>query len=308
MKIYHGLEAFRRLDYAVVTSGTFDGVHKGHQKILNRVNEIARANNGESVLITYWPHPRIVLQKDSSNLKLLSTFEEKASILSRQGIDHLIRIPFTHEFADLSSQTFIQDILVDKIGTRKLVIGYDHRFGKNREGSFEHLIVHSAKYGFQVEEISRQDVDKIGVSSTKIRSALDSGHIEMANEFLGRPYEVTAKVVEGDKVGRSIGFPTANLFVEDEYKLIPSDGVYAVKIAIENQIYEGMLNIGFRPTLNGRDRSIEVHIFGFDGQLYGQELVVQFFKFIRSEIQFANLEELKYQLEQDKAMVLSVFK
>lgn len=306
MKIYQRLDEFIRLDYAVVTSGTFDGLHKGHQKILNRVQEIARQHNGESVIITYWPHPRLVLQKGDSGLKLLSTFEEKAELLNRQGIDHLICIPFTPEFSQLSSQDFIQQILVERIGTKKLVIGYDHRFGKNREGSFEHLVKHAPEYGFDVEEISRQDVDNIGVSSTKIRFALEDGDIDLANEFLSRPYRISGTVVEGNKIGRELGFPTANIKVNDPYKLVPGDGAYAVRVNHKRKVFKGMLNIGFRPTIQGMDKAIEVNIFDLNEELYGQELSIDFIKLLRKEIKFKNLEELRQQLLRDQSLASKI--
>ena len=199
MKIYHSIDDFSKLDNAVVTSGTFDGVHIGHQKILERLKEIAEKFNGETVVITFWPHPRLVLYPDDQSLKVLNTFEEKAELLKAEGIQHLLRIPFTKEFSQISSQQFIDHILVKQIGTRKLVIGYDHRFGKNREGSFEQLKINGPQYGFDVEEISRQDVDEVGVSSTKIRNALVAGDIDTANHFLGRPYMITGRVIKGDK-------------------------------------------------------------------------------------------------------------
>src|SRR6478609_3594912 len=220
MKIYHGIEDFSRLDYAVVTSGTFDGVHLGHQKILSRLSEIASGQKkGETVVITFWPHPRLVLKPDTS-LKLLNTFEEKAELLKEQGIQHLIRIPFTKEFSQLTSEEFIIKILVETIGTKKLVIGYDHHFGKNREGSFEQLKLNGPKYGFEVEEISRQDVDHIGVSSSKIRIAIETSDLETATHLLGRPYSLNGRVIKGDQIGRIIGFPTANLEIDSNHKLI----------------------------------------------------------------------------------------
>src|SRR6478736_7073749 len=230
MRIYYNLDDFNPVRNAVVTSGTFDGVHVGHQKILSRLHEIAERTNGETVVITFWPHPRLVLNPEA-DIKLLNTFEEKAELLKEQGVHHLLRIPFTKEFSQLTSEQFITKILVEKIGTRKLVIGYDHHFGKNREGSFEQLKLNGPTYGFEVEEIPRQDVDHIGVSSTKIRQALEEGDVETASHFLGRPYSISGAVIKGDKLGRVLGFPTANIDIDAHHKLIPAEGIYAVTVS-----------------------------------------------------------------------------
>lgn len=291
---------------AVVTSGTFDGVHVGHQKILGRLKELARETGGESVVVTFWPHPRFVLHPEDSSLKLLSTFEEKAALFDALGVDHLVRIPFTRSFSRLSSDEFIRKILVEKIGTRYLVIGYDHRFGKNREGSFDYLKAHAHEYGFEVEEIPRQDVDHIGVSSTKIRKALSEGDTHAANEYLGRPYNIQGEVTYGNKVGRSIGFPTANLQITASYKLVPADGVYAVKAQVQGKEYQGMMNIGFRPTVDGKFRQLEVHLFDFDQTIYGEMMNVLIIGHIRKEVKFDNVESLKAQLEQDKRAALQI--
>lgn len=300
MKIYHGIDDFTRLDYAVVTSGTFDGVHVGHQKILQRLSEIATKNGGETVVITFWPHPRLVLHPEDDALKLLNTFEEKAALLKEQGVQHLIRIPFTKEFSQLTSDEFIRNILVDTIGTKTLVIGYDHRFGKNREGSFEQLKLNAHLYGFEVEEIPRQDIDHIGVSSTKIRHALEVGDIKTATHLIGREYTLTGIVIKGDKIGRLMGYPTANIELDTKYKQIPSDGIYAVSVSHEKRTYQGMLYIGNRPTINGIKRNIEVNIFNFEAEIYGESLTVHFHAYIRGDMKFNDLEELKQQLHQDK--------
>ncbi|MEQ8244011.1 bifunctional riboflavin kinase/FAD synthetase [Fulvivirga sp.] len=306
MNIYHRLEDFKPLNFAVVTSGTFDGVHVGHQQILKRVNEVAKANNGESVLITYWPHPRLVLYPDDTELRLLNTFEEKADLLREQGIDHLLRIPFTKEFSQLTSEQFIQKVLIQTINTKKLVIGYDHRFGNNREGRFEQLKANSVNYGFEVEEIPKQEVDHVGVSSTKIRNSLLQGEVDQANDLLGSEYSMVGRVVKGEKIGRIIGFPTANLEIEMRHKLIPADGAYAVKVVSNRTTYNGMLNIGYRPTVNGKVKSIEVHIFDFANDIYGENLKILFVKRIRAEQKFADIETLKTQLEIDKKESLKI--
>jgi riboflavin kinase/FMN adenylyltransferase len=304
MKIYHGIDDFSRLGCAVVTSGTFDGVHLGHRKILSRLKEIAEQEKGETVVITFWPHPRLVLHPEDTTLKLLNTFEEKAELLKAEGIQHLVRIPFTKEFSQLTSEEFIYKILVQTIGTRKLVIGYDHHFGKNREGSFEQLKLNGPRYGFQVEEIPRQDVDHIGVSSTRIRQALEQGDIATATHFLGTPYSLTGRVVMGDKLGRVLGYPTANLEVENKNKLIPEDGIYAATVRHEHRFYKGMLYIGNRPTIDGVKQNIEVNIFDFSKEIYGESLTVYFHTRIRGDQKFNDLEELKHQLALDRESAL----
>ena len=306
MIVYEGLDQFSRLPKAVVTSGTFDGVHIGHQKILAKLTDMAKEKGGETVVITFWPHPRMVLHADSRDLKLLSTFEEKAALLEKAGIDHLIKIAFTKEFSQLSSIEFIRKILIDSIGTTHLVIGYDHRFGKNREGSFDHLVANKKEYGFEVEEISRQDIDNVGVSSTRIRNALAQGQVEVAAEYLGRPYSFEGTVVEGDKIGRRLGFPTANIHIPQKFKLIPADGVYAVETILEGKKYWGMLNIGQRPTVGGLNTTVEVHVFGLDENIYGRNLTIFLIKQIRTELKFESLEMLKQQLQQDKEAALAI--
>ena len=308
MKIYHGLDDFTPLQYAVVTSGTFDGVHVGHQKIFSRLREIASRNFGETVVLTFWPHPRLVLHPEDDSLKLLNTFEEKAELLKDQGIQHLIRIPFTKDFSQLTSEEFIQQILVKTIGTRKLVIGYDHHFGKNREGSFEQLKLNAPRYGFDVEEIPRQEVDHVAVSSTKIRKALEDGDIETANHFLGQTYRITGMVVSGDRIGHTLGYPTANIEVETRYKLIPLDGIYAVTVRIGQRSFGGMLYIGCRPTLEGTKRNIEVNIFDFDEDIYGETISVHFQKMLRGDEKFADLESMKAQLANDKEQALAILR
>jgi len=307
MKVYHGLDEFKKLDYAVVTSGTFDGVHFGHQRILQRVTEVAGKNGGESVLLTYWPHPRLVLYPEQE-LYLLSSIEEKAELLSQNHIDHLIILPFTKAFADLSSEEFIKEILVEKIGTKKLVIGYDHKFGKNREGSFDELKKDGPLYGFEVEEIPKQMIENNAVSSTKIRRALMAGDVHTANEYLGRPYCIHGKVIEGDKIGRTIDFPTANIEVSFKNKLIPAEGIYAVIVALGKRAFKGMLNIGYRPTFGGTQKRVEAHLFDFSENIYEKPIRVDFHARIRSEIKFENAASLKAQLHHDKIETLKILK
>lgn len=308
MKIYHSPGDFTRLPFAVVTSGTFDGVHLGHRKILDRVKEIAARHQGETVVITFWPHPRLVLKPEEQTLKLLNTFEEKAELLKEQGIQHLVRIPFTKEFSQLSSLEFVHRILIDAIGTRKLVIGYDHHFGKNREGSFELLRANAPQLGFDVEEIPAQDIDHVTVSSSKIRRALESGDVTTASHFLGRSYSITGLVVKGDKLGRVMGYPTANISIESHFKLVPADGIYAVRVLHGDRRYGGMLYIGNRPTVAGIKRSIEVNIFDFDSDIYGETLTVTFERLLRTDSKFRDLEALKQQLHLDKQLALEALK
>jgi riboflavin kinase/FMN adenylyltransferase len=304
MKIYYSVDDFNPVKNAVVTSGTFDGVHVGHQKILNRLKEIAGDINGETVVITFWPHPRYVLKPGATPHLLLNTFEEKAELIKEQGIQHLLRIPFTKEFSQITSQEFIENILVKRIGTRKLVIGYDHKFGKNREGSFEQLSVNAPNYGFEVEEISRQDVDNIAVSSSRIRLALEAGDIDTANHFLGRPYSLTGRVVKGDKLGRVLGYPTANIDIDSNDKLVPAYGIYAVTVEHESERLKGMLYIGNRPTVDGTGMVIEVNIFDFNKDIYGENLKVNLVATIRKDAKFDDLETLKKQMEADKVQAL----
>lgn len=308
MEIYEDLKHFPQIMHAVVTLGTFDGVHLGHQKILNRIRAIADELKGETVLVTFWPHPRLVLYPEEHNIRLLSTFEEKVQLLQKFGVDHLITLPFTKEFSQLRSEEFVQKILVDKIHTKTLVIGYDHRFGKNREGGLDHLLANQNTYGFEVEEIPRKDIDHIGISSTKIRKALENGMVDIAHDFLGRDYELSGIIGKGQQLGRSIGFPTANLQVLQDYKMIPGNGAYAVAIKIEDKLYHGMLNIGNRPTVNGVAQTIEANVFEFSGDLYGKRLTVYFKAFLRSEKKFENLGELKLQLEKDREKAKQYFK
>ena len=300
MKIYRSIQDLPKIKNAVVTQGTFDGVHAAHKIIINRLKELALQNGGETVVITFDPHPRLVLYPNDHELRLLHTLDEKIEALDKAGVDHLVIIPFTKEFSRLSSLQFIRDIIVNQIGTKILVIGYNHRFGKNREGSFQHLKEYAPLYGFEVVEIPEQDMDNVAVSSTKIRKALEAGDIQTANKYLGRNYEIQGTVLHGKKLGRTIGFPTANIHVSDKNKLIPVDGVYAVFVVINNKKYDGMLNSGYRPTVDGKSYSIEVHIFNFNEDIYNQFITIEYVDKLREEIKFDSLDSLKNQLEKDK--------
>lgn len=306
MIVLEGADKFKKHDHTVVTIGTFDGVHFGHQKILKKIINQAKADNGISVVVTFWPHPRFILEGPDSKLKLLTTFEEKAQILEEIGIDVIVKIPFTLEFSKTTSEEFIQNTLIRNLGTSKLVIGYDHHFGKDREGSFDYLKENSERFGFEVEEIPRQDIDHVGVSSTRIRKALMEGDISTTTEYLGRPYHFTGEVIHGEKMGRNLGYPTANIKPTEHYKVLPGDGVYAVKARLKNGDFYGMLYIGNKPTLSGKRKSIEVNIFEFDEEIYGYQIEIIMLDQLRGDIKFPGLEELKAQLARDKQNALAI--
>jgi riboflavin kinase / FMN adenylyltransferase len=315
LKVYTNINDFnnsssgkKEVRNPVVTTGTFDGVHLGHQKIIARLKSVASEIQGETVLLTFYPHPRMVLFPDDNDLKLINTQQEKIELLEHYGIDHLIIHPFTKEFSRLTSIEFVRDILVNKIKTKRLVIGYNHHFGRNREGTFEHLKEYGPLYGFDVEEIPAEDIDSIEISSTKIRNALLGGDVKTANNYLGHPYCLTGKVVDGKKIGREIGYPTANLFVKDKYKLIPADGVYTVKVRHDNSMYGGMLNIGNNPTVGGKHKTIEVNIFDFNKDIYEENATIYFIERLRDEVKFSDLQELIDQLAVDKTNSLKLLK
>lgn len=308
MKIYNHIDEFCKINHAAVTIGTFDGVHLGHQKIINRLQTLAKRAGAETVVLTFFPHPRMILNPEDVSIRLISTMTEKAQQFDKLGIDHLIITPFTRDFSNLSPQEYIKNILVDKIGMKHIVIGYDHRFGKNRIGGLEHLQQFAPIYGFEIEEISQQDINDVAVSSTKIRHALLEGDVKTAREFLGYPFHLTGKIIRGDQIGRKIGFPTANIFVDESYKLIPSDGIYAVEVEILKGESQGsksksMAYIGHRPTINGMTRNIEVHIFDFGQDIYNQFIRIHFVYFVREDQKFNSLEELRVQLGEDEKVV-----
>jgi riboflavin kinase/FMN adenylyltransferase len=297
MKIYNNLSEFKRLNNAVATIGTFDGVHYGHQKIIKRLCELAKSTGGETVILTFFPHPRMIIDPDNKDLKMINTIEEKAEILASLGVDHLIITPFTRDFSNLSPAEYIKNILVDTIGIKQIIVGYDHRFGKDRSGGMKDLVAFSGPYGYEIEEIREQDINDVAVSSTKIRESLLSGQV-------GSLY---GPVIKGDKIGRTIGFPTANIFIEQPYKLIPSDGIYAVTVEMENTSYQAMAYIGQRPTINGMTRNIEVNIFNFDREIYGQYIKMNFHEFLRHDVKFTGLEALKVQLQKDQEDTMAYF-
>lgn len=306
MKIYQDISNFHVAN-PVITTGSFDGVHLGHLKIINRLKEIARQTNGESVVFTFSPHPRLVLFPGEGNLRLLTTLDEKKDLLEKAGIEHLIIYPFSKEFSQLSYVEFVRDVLVGELHVKTLVVGYDHKFGKNREGDFGVLQKLSSVYQFSVEKLDVLLMDDINVSSTKIRNALQSGNIEKANQYLGYAFRLHGTVIEGQKLGRRIQFPTANIQASDPNKIIPAYGVYAVFVHVNKKSFRGMMNIGTRPTISNADhRSIEVHIIDFEEDLYNQSIEIEFIRKIRDEQKFGSIEELKSQLEKDKQTVMAI--
>jgi riboflavin kinase / FMN adenylyltransferase len=305
VKIHYDLDSISELKHTAVTTGTFDGVHLGHKTIIDKLISVAKQIDGESVLLTFYPHPRMVLFPDDHQIRLLNTQSEKEQLLESCGIDHLVVINFTKEFSRLSSLEFVRNILANKLKAKKLVIGYDHHFGRNREGSFAHLLEFGSLYGFEVEEIPAKDIDEVAVSSSKIRKAIEAGDIDTANKYLGYAYSFTGKVIKGKQLGRTIGYPTANIAITDPYKLIPAIGVYAVKVMFAKQTYEGMLSIGKNPTVSNQNiLSIEVNIFEFNADIYNKEITVFIYKKLRDEEKYSSLDELKAQLAVDKQNAL----
>lgn len=300
MKVFRDINKAFEFKNAVVTIGTFDGVHKGHQKIISYLNQTAKEMNGESVIITFHPHPRFLINPDDKNLQLLNTIDEKLALLKKYKVDNVVVTPFTKEFSKLSAQEYIEDFLVRLFAPAKIVIGYDHHFGNHRAGNIKMLEAYKTKHHYALEEIKKQTVDAIDVSSTKIRESLKSGDIITANHLLGHRYSIEGIVTKGRQVGRTIGYPTANIHVAVPYKLIPATGVYAVLVFVGGQAHKGMLNIGYRPTFEGNSRSIEVNIFDFDKDIYGEDISIELVAKIREEQKFEGIELLKAELEKDK--------
>lgn len=293
---------YKRIKNSVVTIGTFDGVHVGHQKIINRLVHIAETNKLQALVLTFFPHPRMVVQKDSS-IKLINTIDEKAAQLQQLGVDHLVLKEFTNTFSRLSALEYVRDVLVNKLKVKHIIVGYDHHFGRNRTATIEDLIEFGKFYGFEVTQIDAQEVGDVAVSSTKIRVALREGNMRVANDFLGYNFMLTGTVVKGKGLGANLSFPTANIFIEEPYKLIPKQGVYLVQSKIENQLVYGMMNIGKNPTVSQDNKThIEVHFFNLDANLYSKTLKIELLEHLRSEIKFPNIEALKVQLEKDKAL------
>lgn len=299
MKIILNNSTFFSEEETFVTIGTFDGVHFGHQKIIEKVVSEAKIAKKKSVVLTFFPHPRMVLQKDTS-VKLINTIDERAALIEKTGLDYLIIHPFSKEFSRMTALEFVRDILVNQLNISKLIIGYDHHFGKNREGNINQLTEYSDLYDFKLTEIPAQDIDEVSVSSTKIRNALNAGDLKTANHYLGYFFMLSGTVVNGEKLGGKIGYPTANTHIEETYKLIPKNGVYVVKSFFENNTIFGMMNIGNRPTIDGNYQTIEVHFFDFNQNLYGQKISVELLFFLRDEQKFDSIDLLANQLKKDE--------
>jgi riboflavin kinase/FMN adenylyltransferase len=308
VKIYSSIEEFPSDINTIVTIGTFDGVHKGHKTIINRINEIRKKEGLKSVLLTFSPHPRHVIYPDDQTLRLIHTIEEKVEALSKTGLDNLILHTFTQEFSRTKSVNFIRDVLVNKLNMKYMVVGFDHHFGKNREGTFKNLIELSELYDFKIERIKPQNIDGITLSSTKIRTAIINGDFDIVNSYLSSNFSINGKVDQGSRIGSKIGFPTANIKIEDKYKILPKNGVYAVKVFVKRKQYFGMLNIGNRPSIPDDTFAIEVHIFNFSFSIYNEEIRVEFIKRIRDEKKFADINMLKSQLIIDEVNCKQIFK
>ena len=323
MNIYRNLAEFEPLENAVVTIGTFDGVHIGHQKILKKLIDCARETQGESVLLTFFPHPRLIINPDDEGLKLINDIEEKTHRLALSGLDHLIITPFTRDFSNQSPEEYIRNVLVDKLGTKRIIIGYDHHFGKDRKGDIKNLSEQATIFDYEVLEIPEQDVDDVAVSCTRIREALIKGDVDTANKYLGYPFELTGTIVRGDQIGRTIGFPTANMHVHEKHKLIPAYGIYAVEVEIyphvpsiasgeyfepqPSNIAQGMCYNGTRPTVDGMNRKIEVNLLDFKDDLYSRTLRLRFKHFIRHDERYDSLEELQVQIKKDEEAIRAYF-
>lgn len=307
MKTHQGAQTFTSSKGTVVTIGTFDGVHIGHKKIIGRLVESAQSNHWESLVLTFFPHPRMVLQKDTG-IKLINTIDERASLLKNQGLDHLVIHPFTREFSRMPAVDFVKEILVNQLQAKKVIIGYDHRFGKNRNADITDLKKYGKQFGFEVEEISKQELEDVAISSTKVRKALDAGDIARANGYLGYPIMLNGTVVKGKKLGREIGYPTANLDILETYKLIPAQGVYMVQCYMDEKCVYGMMNIGTNPTVGGENQTVETYFFDFEGDLYGKQLNIQLLARIREEKKFESIEQLVDAMKKDESFCRSWIK
>ena len=304
LKIFNSIQSFNATKPTIVTIGTFDGVHLGHQKIVAQITKNAHALNCESLVLTFFPHPRMVLQ-EGTEMKQLNTLNEKIALLDNLGIDNLVIHPFDKEFSRLTAEEFVKKVLVDVFKIKKIIIGHDHRFGRNRTATIDDLINFGETYGFVVEQISAEEINEVSISSTKIRNALLEGNIELATNYLGYDYSLTGIIFKGKQLGRTIGYPTANITIEEDYKLIPNNGVYIAKSVLNGKTVFGMMNIGTRPTVDGTKQTIEINFFDFKQDLYGQKITISPLHRMRSEQKFESLDALKNQLEKDKKTALS---
>jgi len=305
MKIYKSIDKYNESKSSVVTIGTFDGIHKGHQKIFNKVINVSKQSNLSSVVLTFFPHPRIILNK-YNDIKMIDTLDEKIEHLEKIGIDNLIIHPFDKKFSLLSADQFIKEYLLKKLQLKHIIIGYDHRFGKGREASVSDLKEYSIDFNFIVDEIDAQEIEKIAISSTKIRNSINQGDLETTKKYLGRFFSLTGKVIKGDGLGKQIDYPTANLLIEEDYKIIPKDGVYYIRTRIDNKLYNGMMNIGHRPTIGNKAKSIEVNLFNFDRDIYDKIISIDVVVKIRDEKKFSSINALKAQLSKDEEHCLKL--
>ncbi len=304
LKIFNSIKSFNATKPTIVTIGTFDGVHLGHQKIVAQITKNAVASNCESLVLTFFPHPRMVLQ-ESTEMKQLNTLNEKIALLDNLGIDNLVVHPFDKEFSRLTAEEFVKKVLVDVFKIKKIIIGHDHRFGRNRTATIDDLINFGETYGFEVEQISAEEINEVSISSTKIRNALLEGNIELATNYLGYDYSLTGIIFKGKQLGRTIGYPTANITIEEDYKLIPNNGVYIAKSVLNGKTVFGMMNIGTRPTVDGTKQTIEINFFDFKQDLYGQKITISHLHRMRSEQKFESIDALKNQLGKDKKTALA---
>ena len=305
MKIFNNIQSYSPEKESILTIGTFDGVHIGHNKILTKLVEESKKNNLSSLIMTFFPHPRMVLQK-SQEIKMIDTIDEKIHLFEKTGVDNLIIQPFDENFSKIRAKEFVEEILVKKLKIKHIIIGYDHRFGKDREASVDDLKKFGLNYKFTVEEIAAQEIHSIAISSTKIRNAILKGEIKKCNEYLGRNFMLTGEVVHGDGLGKKINFPTANIEIPETYKIIPKNGVYLVKAIINSEIYFGMMNIGVRPTIGGENKSLEIHFFNFKDNIYNKTFSVEIICKIRDEEEFSSIDELKIQLKKDEQFCLKL--
>lgn len=305
MKIFNNIQSYSSEKESILTIGTFDGVHIGHNKILTKLVEESKKNNLSSLIMTFFPHPRMVLQK-SQEIKMIDTIDEKIHLFEKTGVDNLIIQPFDENFSKIRAKEFVEEILVKKLKIKHIIIGYNHRFGKDREASVDDLKKFGLNYMFTVEEIAAQEIHSIAISSTKIRNAILKGEIKKCNEYLGRNFMLTGEVVHGDGLGKKINFPTANIEIPETYKIIPKNGVYLVKAIINSEIYFGMMNIGVRPTIGGKNKSLEIHFFNFKDNIYNKTFSVEIICKIRDEEKFSSIDELKIQLKKDEQFCLKL--